>query len=397
MADSRTIVIAGAGIGGLTASLALAARGFRVIVMERAARLEEAGAGLQLSPNASRALIDLGLKDDLAPHVIAPDLISVMSARAGSEIARIPLGDAAAQRYGAPYWIIRRADLQSVLVARVNEHPDIDLRLGCQFEDVATYPKGITAVQRSGTARQQEPALALIGADGVWSSVRHQIFPEIAPQFTGRIAWRGTVDAGQLPREFTAKRVQLWMGPNAHVVAYPMADMKRINVVAIVTGQWNRPGWSEPGDLVEIGNHFSVARWPIAARMMIGAVDSWRKWALFAMPDGGVFAKGNVAMLGDASHAMLPFVAQGAAMAIEDAATIAKCLDDGRANITAALSYYNKLRASRVRRAQRTSRMNGNIYHLRGPIAFARDKAIALLGGERLLARQDWIYRWKLP
>ena len=397
MAASRTIVVAGAGIGGLTVSLALAARGFRVIVMERAERLEEAGAGLQLSPNASRVLIDLGLAPHLAQHVIAPDAIAVLSARAGGEIARIPLGDAAKSRYGAPYWIVRRADLQSALLARVHDHPDIDLRLGCQFEDVATYPKGITAVQRQGTTRVQEPALALVGADGVWSSVRHQIFPEAVPQFTGRIAWRGIIDAKQLPREYNARRVQLWMGPNAHIVAYPMSDMQRINVVVIVSGKWNRPGWSEPGDVTDIANQFSVAHWPIAVRMMIGAVDGWRKWALFAMKDGGVWAKGNVALLGDASHAMLPFVAQGAGMAIEDAAVLAKFLYDDQANASAAFAHYAKQRASRVRRAQRTARLNGHIYHMRGPAAFARDHAIRLFGSERLLARQDWIYDWPQP
>lgn len=396
MADSRTIVVAGAGIGGLTTALALAARGFRVIVLERTAKLEEAGAGLQLSPNASRVLIELGLEPLLAPHVIAPDSISIMTARTAKEIGRVPLGDAAALRYGAPYWIVRRADLQSALLARVTSHPDIDLRLGAQFEDVAVYPKGVTVVQRSGSARQQEPALALIGADGVWSSVRHQIFPEAQPQFTGSIAWRGTVDASQLPRGFVTQRVQLWMGTNAHLVAYPMSGGKRINMVAIVSGKWNRPGWSEPGDVVEIANHFADPHWPIAARMMIGAVDSWRKWALFAMRDGGVWNKGPIALLGDASHAMLPFAAQGAGMAIEDAAVIAKCLDASRANPTAAFTQYASQRAARVGRVQRTARKNGQTYHLGGPVGFARDQVIRVLGGSRLLSRQDWIYDWKV-
>lgn len=397
MADSRTIVVAGAGIGGLTAALALAARGFRVIVLERAEKLQEAGAGLQLSPNASRILIDLGLEPLLARHVITPDSISIMTARTGKEIGRIPLGEAATFRYGAPYWIVRRADLQAALVARVTSHPDIDLRLGAQFEDVAVYPKGVTVVQRRVAARQQEQVLALIGADGVWSSVRHQIFPEAQPQFTGSIAWRGTVDATQLPRGFNTHRVQLWMGTNAHLVAYPMSGGKRINVVAIISGKWNRPGWSEPGDVVEIANHFSAPRWPIAARMMIGAVDGWRKWALFAMRDGGVWNKGPIALLGDASHAMLPFAAQGAGMAIEDAAVIAKCLESSPTNPTVAFAQYAGLRGPRVTRVQRTARKNGQTYHLGGPVGFARDQVIRVLGGSRLLSQQDWIYDWRMP
>ena len=210
MAASRNIVIAGAGIGGLTAALAVAARGFRAVIIERAEKLEEVGAGLQLSPNASRVLIDLGLERDLAPYVIAPDAISVNTARTGKELGRIPLGGAALARYGAPYWMVRRADLQSVLAARATDHHDIELRLGCQYEDVASYAKGVTVVQRKGSARQQEPALALIGADGVWSTVRHQLYPDVQPQFTGRIAWRGTIDARQLPREFNALRNHPW-------------------------------------------------------------------------------------------------------------------------------------------------------------------------------------------
>lgn len=394
MALSRNIVIAGAGIGGLTAALAVAARGFRAVIMERAEKLEEAGAGLQLSPNASRVLIDLGLEKDLAPYVIAPEGISINSARSGGELARIPLGGAAT-RYGAPYWIVRRADLQAALLARVLSHHDVELRLGCQYEDVASYAKGVTVVQRKGSARQQEPALALIGADGVWSKVRHQMYPDVLPKFTGRIAWRGTVDAKQLPREFNARRVQLWMGQNAHIVAYPMKDGKRINVVAIVTGEWNKPGWSEPGDAAEIAQFFLPPRWPIAPRMLIGAVDGWRKWALFAIKDGGVWGKGTVALLGDASHAMLPFVAQGAGMAIEDAAVVSKCLQEGKDNVTAAFAKYANLRAPRVSHVQRTARTTGDIYHMRGPMAFARDQTIRVLGGAGLLAQQNRVYSWR--
>lgn len=394
MAASRTIIIAGGGIGGLTASLALAAAGFRVVILEREQKLAEVGAGLQLSPNATRVLIDLGVEPLLRPRVVAPDTISVMTARTGKEISRIPLGETAAFRYGAPYWLVRRADLQSALLAMVNDHPDIDLRLGVQFEDVATYPKGVTVVGRKGVARNQETALALIGADGVWSAVRNQLFPEARPQFTGRIAWRGTVEAAQLPREFNARRVQLWMGPNAHLVAYPLVDGRRINMVAVVSGTWNRPGWSEPGDPGDIARHFTAPQWPIPPRMMIGAVESWNKWALFAVPDGGVWSKGNITLLGDAAHAMLPFVAQGAGMAIEDAATLATCLKDS-ADIPKALARYEKLRAPRVGAVQRAARQTGQIYHLRGAMAFARDLVMRSLGGEKLRARQDWIYDWR--
>jgi salicylate hydroxylase len=399
VAASRTIFIAGAGIGGLTAALALARQGFRIVVLEKAERLEEAGAGLQLSPNASRVLIDLGLQPRLAPRAITPEAISIMSARSGGEIARLPLGEAATARAGAPYWVVHRADLQAALQAEVIDHPDIELRLGCQFEDVASHAKGLTVAHRSSATRQQELALALVGADGIWSSVRNHLFPKVQPQFSGLIAWRGTLDAAQLPREYAARRVQLWMGPNAHLVAYPISGAQQINVVAVVPGTWNRPGWSAPGDIAEIKNAFASSPWPGAARMMVGAVDSWRKWALFTVPEGSEWTAGASALVGDAAHAMLPFAAQGAGMAIEDAAVLARCLGEtlreGGPTIAAAMQRYAQLRRSRVARMARAARSAGRIYHLTGPVAFARDLTIRAMGAKRLLARQNWIYDWR--
>ena len=241
MAASRTIIVAGAGIGGLTASLALAKQGFRVILLEKAERLEEAGAGLQLSPNASRVLIDLGLRPPLA-GAVTPEAICLMSAARGSEIARLPLDQMA--QSGAPYWVIHRTDLQTALRNAVESCSDIELRLGCQFEDVSSHAKGLTVIQRSGAMRREELAVALIGADGIWSSVRHHLVPDLQPRFSGLISWRGTLDPTQLPREYTSRRVQLWMGPQAHLVTYPISGARKINVVAVVPGQWNRPGWS---------------------------------------------------------------------------------------------------------------------------------------------------------
>ena len=400
MAASRTVFIAGAGIGGLTASLALAGQGFRVVILEKAERLEEIGAGLQLSPNASRVLVGLGLQDRLAGRAVTPDAISLMSARSGGEVIRLPLGEAAASAAGAPYWVVHRADLQAALQAKVNEHPDIELRLGCQFEDAATHAKGLTVVQRSGMTRRQDLALALIGADGIWSTVRHHLFPEVQPQFSGLIAWRGTLEDTQLPREYASRRVQLWMGPNAHLVAYPIAGGRQINIVAVVPGTWNRPGWSTPADGNELKSVFASPTWPGPARMMIGAVDNWKKFALFTLPEGGEWTKGAIALLGDAAHAMLPFAAQGTGMAIEDAAVLAKCFveaaGESGAGVPAAMQRYAQLRRARVARVQRTARRNGAIYHLTGPLALARDLAIKAMGANRMLARQDWIYGWRL-
>ncbi len=394
---SRTIIVAGAGIGGLTTSLALAKQGFRVIVLEKAERLEEAGAGLQLSPNAGRVLVDLGLRPRLS-RAVTPEAVCLMSARSGSEIARLALPSTASDS-DAPYWVIHRADLQAALRDEVESRSNIDLRLGCQFEDVSPHAKGLTVVQRRGTSRQEELALALIGADGIWSAVRQHLAPDVQPRFSGLIAWRGTLETTQLPREYTSRRVQLWMGPNAHLVAYPISSARQINVVAVVPGQWNRPGWSEPGDGNEIKSAFVAAGWHAIPRMLITAVDGWRKWALFTVPGGGSWNEGSVALLGDAAHAMLPFAAQGAAMAIEDAAVLAKCLAErqaeGPAAVPAALQRYARLRRPRVARVQRSARQAGRIYHLTGPLALARDLVIKAMGPKRMLSRQDWIYDWR--
>jgi salicylate hydroxylase len=393
---SRTIIVAGAGIGGLTAALTLARQGFRIIVLEKAERLEEAGAGLQLSPNASRVLVDLGLRPRLS-RAVTPEAVCLMSARNGGEIARLPLDAQASD--GAPYWVIHRADLQAALRDEVEACSNIELRLGCQFEDVGSHAKGLTVVQRRGVLRQDELASALIGADGIWSAVRNHLLPEVQPRFSGLIAWRGTLDAKQLPREYTSRRVQLWMGPRAHLVAYPISGARQINVVAVVPGQWNRPGWSEPGDGNEIKSAFVAAGWHAIPRMLIGAVDDWRKWALFTVPGGGAWTEGAVALLGDAAHAMLPFAAQGAAMAIEDAAVLAKCLAERASEdpsaFPAALQRYARLRRPRVTRVQRSAQQAGRIYHLAAPMALARDLTIKALGPKRMLSRQDWIYDWR--
>jgi salicylate hydroxylase len=186
----------------------------------------------------------------------------------------------------------------------------------------------------------------------------------------------------------------LWMGSNAHLVAYPMAGGRQVNVVAILPGDYDRDGWNETGDATELRTHFAAMRWADAARTMLDAVEDWRRWPLFTLGDGGAWSQGPVALLGDAAHAMLPFAAQGAGMAIEDAAVLAKCLMDA-SDVPAALQLYAAIRRPRVRQVQRTARQSGRIYHLHGPMALARDLAMQALGAQRLQARQDWIYDWR--
>lgn len=390
MTASRTVVIAGAGIGGLTAALCCAAKGFRIVVLEKAERLDEAGAGLQLSPNASRVLIGLGLHAQLAARAIAPAAIRVRAARNGRDIARIPLGEAAAARAGAPYWVMHRADLQAVLLAVARDTPGIELRLGAPFAGTEAGPDGLQVVSGQGAAQRETAATALIGADGVWSAVRRRIFPDIEAAFSGRIAWRGTLAHG--PGGSPLKReVQLWLGPNAHLVAYPISGARATNLVAITTGSDTT---ARPDDLAAA---FAAPLWSEEARALIAGVPQWTHWPLFTLPDGGAWAQDRIALLGDAAHAMLPFMAQGAGMAIEDAAVLANALATTPDDPAAAFARYAQARRERVARVQRTARRNGRIYHLRGLPALARDLAMQALGGERLLAQQDWVYRWRAP
>jgi salicylate hydroxylase len=189
------------------------------------------------------------------------------------------------------------------------------------------------------------------------------------------------------------------MGPNAHLVAYPISAARQINLVAVLPGTWNRPGWSTAGEPAELREAFAASRWAGTARMLIGAVDRWRKWALFTLPEGSEWNEGPVALLGDAVHGMLPFAAQGAAMAIEDAAVLAKALSEAPveagADVASAFKRYARLRRARVARVQRLAERQGRIYHLTGALALARDLAIRALGPERMLARQGWIYDWR--
>lgn len=375
---SRTVVIAGAGIGGLTAALALAGKRFHVIVQEKVAELEEAGAGIQLSPNATRILTDLGLAKAIAERAITPDGISIMAAQSGNEITRIPLGAFAQARYGAPYWISHRADLQAALLAQVRQHPDIELRLGTPFESA-----------------HDEQVLPLIGADGVWSQVRQWHFGGAQAAFTGHVAWRGTLEARALPRNVAADGVSLWLGARAHLVVYPVRSGTLVNVVAIVEGRWDKQGWNEPGEAAEIAAAFDARKWSGAARDIVRAVDAWRKWALFSV-DTTDWARGPVALIGDAAHAMLPFAAQGAAMAIEDAAVIADCLAQTPNDPTAAFQRYAQSRRARIAHVKRTTWQSGAIYHLPAPVSLARNLVMKALGGERLLAQRDAIYSWRL-
>lgn len=395
--SSRTVIIAGAGIGGLTAALALARNGFRALVLEQAERLEETGAGIQLSPNATRILIDLGLADYLRPHVVAPTAVRVLGGRSGREIVRIPLGAGAAQRYGAPYWVIHRGDLQAALSDAAVQDLNIVLRLGMSMEDFATHPHGVTVSARGAAGLWTEHGHAVIAADGLWSAARARIASRTPPRFAGRTAWRALVPAAQLAPEFREPLVHLWLGHDAHLVHYPVKGGKLVNVVVITADDWSGPGWSEPASRVDLLARLSSRRWAPQAHSVFRAPDAWLKWALYETEPLASFAHSAAALLGDAAHAMLPFLAQGAAMAIEDAAVAAQCLARMPDDPAAAWESYSAIRRRRTRKVQRLAVRNGKRYHRAGAAAMLRNTAMRLLGGERLLQNYDWLYDWRPP
>lgn len=397
LTPSRIVVVAGAGIGGLTAALALARRGFRVVILEQAERLEETGAGIQLSPNAARTLIDLGLEQRLKPSVVVPEALRVLGARNGRQIVRMPLGEAAAKRYGAPYWLIHRGDLQAALAGAVAQKLDITVKLGMHVDDYAVHPNGVTISARGRAGVADERGIALIAADGLWSAMRARIGYGGPPRFAGRAAWRAVVRARDVAPEFSEPLIQLWLGRNAHLVHYPVKGGGLINVVVIIDDDWSTPGWSEPVAATDLLPRFSARDWAPRALSLISAPEAWLKWALYDRRPILRWSWGPVALLGDAAHPMVPYLAQGAAMAIEDAAVAAQCLARAPDDPTAALRAYAAQRRMRAWKAQRLSARNGRRYHLSGAQAVLRNAAMRILGGAWLLRHHDWLYNWRPP
>src|SRR6185437_15462751 len=377
--------------------LALARAGMRVTVFEQAEKLQEAGAGLQLSPNATRVLIALGLRDRLHSVAVAPQAIRVMAGSSGREITRIPLGDEIERRYGAPYWSIHRGDLQSALADVAEDQLDVNVELGVRVEEFAAHAKGVSVLGKRGSQVLDERGIALIGADGIWSTVAERLHQKQPPAFRHRTAWRALIPADAVPAEFRQPLVHLWLGHDAHLVHYPVKAGRVINVVGIVHDDWNQPGWSTAGDRTEILRRFARWTWSEKARALIAIPDRWLKWALHDRKDPFRGTRLPVTLIGDAAHPMLPFLAQGAAMAIEDGVVLADMLAKYLDDPSDALRAYEGARWHRTMRAQRAARRQARIYGLTGPEALVRNLAMRAMGGEKLRSRYDWLYSWRPP
>ncbi|MDP3544719.1 MAG: FAD-dependent monooxygenase, partial [Phreatobacter sp.] len=322
MSDRPRLAIAGAGIGGLTAALCLARAGFAVDVFERAPALEEVGAGIQLSPNASRVLIDLGLAAALAPAVVAPGGMDVRSGPAGSLLVAAELGEDIARRHGAPWWVVHRADLLTVLAETARAEPAIRIETGATVEAVRPVDGGVDLVLDRAGGTQTSTVPAVIGADGIRSVVRSALGESEMPVFRQRVAWRATLPMAAVPAALRGDRVGLWLGPDAHLVHYPLRGGADFNVVVLLGEPQPVEGWRAPGDPAYL--HRRLAGWSRLPRDLIGLVEAWQCWSLADRATWFGPGNGAVTLLGDAAHAMLPFAAQGGAMAIEDAAVLAR-------------------------------------------------------------------------
>lgn len=381
------VVIVGAGIGGLTLALALHARGLRPVILERSRGLEAIGAGVQLGPNATRILNGLGLEAALAAMAFAPRAAQVRDGRNGRLRLHLPLGRAAVERWGAPYLQVHRGDLQSLLLAAVRDREAADLWLGVEVE----------RLERGGVALRagdRVPADLVVGCDGVHSQIRSGVAGASPARPSGEIAWRALIPTGRLAA--LPQVAGVWTWPRRHLVAYPVRDGAAVNLVAVTPGSIAGDGWSEPGESDALRAAFADAE--PTARALLAAVESTARWSVAELDPLPAWVGAGAALLGDAAHPLRPYLAQGAAMAIEDAEALARRLSEP-GDLPARLRAYEVERKPRATRVQAASRRNGAIFHLPGALsalAFGAAGAIdATRGGA--MSRLDWLYGYRSP
>jgi salicylate hydroxylase len=379
------IAIIGGGIGGLSAALHLVKAGLDVHVYEQAAAIGEIGAGIQISPNASRLLIRLGLKRAMDKAGVQPRAVHQRRWDDGRTLQRAPLGPEVEAAFGAPYYHFHRGDLAELLGAAV---PIERLHVGHKLVDLEQ--KGERVIARFENAASVEADL-LVGADGIHSRVRHLLLGPEKPRFTGCVAWRGLVPAERIRHLDIEIASHNWMGPAGHVVHYWVASGRLMNVVCVVEhGTWTRESWTDKGVVAE-----ALARydgWHPVVRGLIGAFPETFVWALHDRLPLPRWSDGRVTLLGDACHPMLPMMAQGAAQSIEDGAALAALLTAMPGDVAGALVRYEAVRKPRATRLQEASAANRKRFHLAdGPDQQKRDEAIAT-SGDRSIANIGWLY-----
>ena len=391
------ILVAGAGIGGLAAALTLARAGRAVQLVERAPAITEIGAGLQIAPNAGRILARLGLGPEMDRFASEPRAINVRRGRDGDILARLDLSVAPA-RWGAPFRLFHRADLQQILLRAVAAESRVALRTGAR---VVGFGPGrdarVEVVVETAEGPETLHAAGLVGADGERSAVRALLAPgaSSARNYAGVVAWRALVPAAQAPEALRAPETHIWLSPGAHVVHYPLRDGGVINVVLAIAeaGGAHSPA---PAESAGVALARDLAARGVAPMLcaLIEAGEIWRRWPFFAQPALKRWSVGAATLLGDAAHPMVPFLAQGAAQAIEDADALGRAFAaTPEAPVARVFADYERARIARASRVVRASRRQGDLDHLGGLAAVVRDLGIRALGGRGLLRRNAWLYR----
>ncbi|MDR2852960.1 MAG: FAD-dependent monooxygenase [Burkholderiaceae bacterium] len=387
-------LIVGGGIGGLAAALALGQRGHSIELFEQAEVFSEVGAGVQLSPNVTRRLRSLGVGAAIDRVAARPASIVVRRAADGARIISAPQADRLERRYGAPYVCIHRADLHNTLLEAVRTLKNINLNTGVHVDTISARNSAVCAATSGVCAWEGD---ALIGADGVWGRVRSRMINNAqAPHYTGHTAWRALAPMDTLPSALRSTDVQVWLGPKLHAVAYPVRAGQALNLVVIAESPplGDVRNWDQAANAAAL--HQAIGAHNAGIMPLIEAMPSWRTWSLNGRaPVAGPreMAQGRIALVGDAAHPMVPYLAQGAGMAIEDAVALAAAVDathTGRSTLPEALQDYAQARWQRNAQVQAHAWRNGQIYHAQGVTRLGRDLSLRLLG-ERLLD-MPWLY-----
>ena len=391
----KQVLVAGGGIGGLAAALGASRAGWDVRLYERAAAFSEVGAGVQIGPNVVRRLQAWGLQQALQAVAAFPGRLQVRNAVSGRELAVLPLGPTAVERYGAAYATIHRADLHGLLLQGVTQGTDAQLHLDHAIDRFADNGEVVTV--RTSRGKEVEGD-ALIGADGLWSRTRTQLLADGPPRVTGHLAYRALARQGALPKRLRTAQITVWLGPRLHAVQYPVRGGALQNLVVIVQGQppEDLQNWDHSANASGLAQALAGTCTALqdVVRAAPGAGQGWRLWPLSDRPplrSAAQMAQGLVALLGDAAHPMRPYLAQGAGMAIEDAAELQRALSMHDLEVPLRLTRYALNRWQRNARVQARSIRNGRIFHATGPVRWGRDGALRLLG-ERLLD-VPWLYR----
>lgn len=387
MSEDR-VVIAGGGIGGLATAIGLAQRGIRTLVLEKAPRMGEIGAGIQLGPNAFHAFDYLGVGDAARAMAVYIDNLRLMDALSGDEITRIPLGAAFRARMGNPYAVVHRGDLHGVFLKACIAHDLVDLRTGCAVDGYEQNGGGVSAVLSDGARVRGR---ALIGADGLWSRIRGQMLDDGPPRVSGHTTYRSVIPADRMPEDLRWNAATLWAGPKCHIVHYPLSGWKLFNLVVTCHNDAPEPVAGRPVGRDEVRRGFEHVS-PVA-RQVIDKGTDWKLWVLCDRDPVMRWTDGRVALLGDAAHPMLQYFAQGACMAMEDAVCLSALMGTDSAGIAEVLSRYEEKRRLRTARVQLQSREIGeHVYHPSGAHAALRDAVMRAKSPDDWYDLIDWLY-----